>query len=56
MGHVWLAQERFGAEVSWVPVRDGMMHLDDYASAIMEKTLVVSAYRGYYHNVPHCAR
>ena len=48
VGHVWLAQERFGAEVSWVPVRDGMIHLDDYASAIGEETLVVSACRGYY--------
>ena len=48
VGHVWLAQERFGAEVSWVPVRDGMIYLDDYASAITEKTLVVSACRGYY--------
>jgi selenocysteine lyase/cysteine desulfurase len=48
VGHVWLAQERFGAEVSWVPVRDGMMHLDDYTSAITERTLVVSACRGYY--------
>ena len=48
VGHVWLAQERFGAEVSWVPVRDGMIHLEDYASAISEHTLVVSACRGYY--------
>jgi selenocysteine lyase/cysteine desulfurase len=48
VGHVWLAQERFGAEVSWVPVRDGMIHLEDYASAIGEETLVVSACRGYY--------
>jgi selenocysteine lyase/cysteine desulfurase len=48
VGHVWLAQERFGAEVSWVPVRGGMIHLDDYASAISEHTLVVSACRGYY--------
>ena len=23
IGHVWLAQERRGARVSWVPVRDG---------------------------------
>ena len=48
VGHVWLAQERFGAEVSWVPVRDGAIELEDYASAIDEQTLVVSACRGYY--------
>ncbi len=48
VGHVWLAQERFGAEVTWVPVRDGMIQLDDYAAAITDETLVVSACRGYY--------
>lgn len=48
VGHVWLAQERFGAEVSWVPVRNGAIELADYASAIDERTLVVSACRGYY--------
>jgi selenocysteine lyase/cysteine desulfurase len=48
VGHVWLAQERFGAEVSWVPVRDGRMELEDYAELIDERTAVVSACRGYY--------
>jgi len=48
VGHVWLAQERFGAEVDWVPVRDGKMELDDYAAAIDERTAIVSACRGYY--------
>ena len=48
VGHVWLAQERFGARVRWVPVRDGSVELDDYESAIDEETLVVSACRGYY--------
>jgi selenocysteine lyase/cysteine desulfurase len=48
VGHVWLAQERFGAEVDWVPVRDGSVDPDDYARAIDERTLVVSACHGSY--------
>jgi selenocysteine lyase/cysteine desulfurase len=48
VGHVWLAQERFGAEVAWVPVRDGAVELDGYAAAIDERTRIVSACRGYY--------
>jgi selenocysteine lyase/cysteine desulfurase len=48
VGHVWLAQERMGAEVDWVPVRNGRLELDDYASAIDEQTAIVSACHGYY--------
>lgn len=48
VGHVWLAQERFGASVDWVPVRDGAVELDDYAAAVDERTAVVSACHGYY--------
>ena len=48
VGHVWLAQERLGAEVAWVPVRDGQVTLDDYTRLIDERTLVVSACHGYY--------
>ncbi len=48
VGHVWLAQERFGAQVEWVPVRDGRVELGDYEDAIDERTLIVSACRGYY--------
>ena len=48
VGHIWLAQERFGAEVSWVPVRDGAIELEDYEARVDEQTLIVSACRGYY--------
>lgn len=48
VGHVWLAQERFGARIDWVPVRDGAIVLDDYARLVDERTLVVSACHGYY--------
>ncbi|MDA0329641.1 MAG: aminotransferase class V-fold PLP-dependent enzyme [Gemmatimonadetes bacterium] len=50
VGHVWLAQERFGAEVAWVPVRDGAILVEDYASLVDEQTAVVSACRGYYQS------
>jgi selenocysteine lyase/cysteine desulfurase len=48
VGHVWLAQERLGAEVDWVPVRDGAIELDDYARLVDDRTVIVSACRGYY--------
>lgn len=48
VSHVWLAQERFGAEVDWVPVRDGGVKLEDYARIVDERTLIVSACHGYY--------
>lgn len=48
VGHVWLAQERFGAKVDWVPVRDGAIELADYEALVDERTAVVSACRGYY--------
>jgi selenocysteine lyase/cysteine desulfurase len=48
VGHVWLAQERFGAEVEWVPVRNGALELEDYERLVDDRTAVVSACRGYY--------
>jgi len=50
IGHVWLAQERRGARVEWVPVRDAQIGLEDYAPLLTERTAVVSACHGYYLN------
>jgi selenocysteine lyase/cysteine desulfurase len=50
VGQVWLAQERSGVQVRWVPLREGRVRLEDYEAAIDEQTLVVSACRGYYQN------
>ena len=50
VGHVWLAQERRGAQVRWVRVRDGAVPLEDYAAAIDERTAIVSAAHAYYQN------
>lgn len=49
VAHVWRAQERFGAEVRSVPARDdGTIAFVDYAEAIDETTLVVSAAHASY--------
>ncbi len=50
VAHVWLAQGRFGAAVARVPVRDGVVALEDYEAALDERTLVVSACHGYYQD------
>ncbi|HVT40274.1 MAG TPA: aminotransferase class V-fold PLP-dependent enzyme [Gemmatimonadaceae bacterium] len=50
VGQVWLAQERRGARVTWVPVRDGAVEGTEYDARIDERTMVVSACHGYYLN------
>ncbi len=50
VGHVWLAQQRRGAELAWVPVRDGAVGLSDYDARVDDHTLLVSACHGYYLN------
>jgi selenocysteine lyase/cysteine desulfurase len=50
VGHVWLAQERRGARVTWVPLRDGAVELRDYARLVDGDTAVVSACHGFYLN------
>jgi selenocysteine lyase/cysteine desulfurase len=48
VGHVWLAQERRGGRITWVPVRRGVVELEDYDAVLDDSTLVVSATHGYY--------
>jgi selenocysteine lyase/cysteine desulfurase len=51
VGHVWLAQESRGAEVSWVPLSDrGTIELHDYETRLDERTRVVSACHAYFVN------
>ena len=50
IGHVWLAQQKRGARVSWLPVRGGQIRLDDYDAAIDDRTAIVSATHGYFLN------
>jgi selenocysteine lyase/cysteine desulfurase len=50
VAHVWLAQERRGARVSWAPVRGGMVDPSTYDALIDERTAVVSSCHGYFMN------
>src|SRR5512143_595360 len=50
IGHVWLAQERRGARIDWVPVRDGAIADDAYDAVLDDRTAIVSACHGYYLN------
>ncbi len=50
VGQVWLAQERRGAKVSWVPVTDGRIDLAAYEPVITDRTAIVSACHGYFLN------
>jgi selenocysteine lyase/cysteine desulfurase len=50
VGHVWLAHRKYGADVAWVPVRDGLVYAEDYGPVLDDATLVVSATHAYYQN------
>lgn len=50
VGHVWLAQQRRGARVSWVPVTGGTVDAGDIASRLGDDTAVLSVSHGYYLN------
>ena len=50
VSHVWLAHEKYGLQVDWVPVRDGGVRLEDYETIVDERTLLVSATHVYYRN------
>jgi selenocysteine lyase/cysteine desulfurase len=50
VGHVWLAQERRGAQVSWVAMRDGVIDTADYGWQLNDDTAVVVACHGYHVN------
>ena len=50
VAHVWLAQERRGARVSWAPVCEGRVDPAAYDGLIDERTALVSSCHGYYMN------
>ena len=50
VAHVWLAQERRGARVSWAPVCDGVIDPASYDELIDDRTVLVSSCHGYYMN------
>ena len=50
VAHVWLAHQKYGLTVDWVPVRDGLVNLDAYDAVLDDETRIVSACHGYYQN------
>ena len=50
ISHVWMAFEKYGLRVDWVPVRDQIIYLEDYDRYIDDQTLLVSATHAYYQN------
>lgn len=50
VGHVWLAHQKYGLALDWMPLREGIIDLEAYDAHIDEQTLIVSACHGYYQN------
>ena len=50
VGHIWLAHQKFGAKVDFVPVRDGATDLADYERYVDDNTLLTSVTHVYYQN------
>jgi len=49
-GHIWLAQQRRGARVSWVAQHNGVIETSEYEAAIDDDTALVAACHGYFLN------
>jgi hypothetical protein len=49
-GHIWLAQQRRGAQVSWVAQHNGVIETSEYEAAIDDDTAIVAACHGYFLN------
>jgi selenocysteine lyase/cysteine desulfurase len=50
VGQVWLAHERGGARLSFVPMKDGEIKIDEYERLVDDKTLLVSLTHVHYKN------
>ena len=50
VGHIWLANEKNGCKVDFVPVRDGQVDVNEYEKHIDETTLITSVAHVYYLN------
>ncbi len=50
VAHIILAHGRYGLEPAWVPIRDEIIHAEDYDPLIDESTLLVSATHAFYQN------
>lgn len=50
VGHVWLASQKYGYKVDYVPVRNGEILLEDYRRLLDEETVLTSVTHVYYQN------
>ena len=50
VGHVWLASQKYGYKVDYVPVRNGEILLDDYRRLMDDETVLASITHVYYQN------
>jgi len=50
VGHVWLAQEKFGANVRFIPSQQGVIPLEYYERYVTSDTLITSISHIGYHN------
>lgn len=60
VGHVWYAQEQYGANISLIRSLDGVLPLEQYEKEVTERTLLtcishVSYYNGYTQNLKEIA-
>ena len=50
VGHVWLAHQKYGLEVEFIPLRSGAIDIEDYIKMVSDKTIITSATHVYYKN------
>ncbi len=50
VGHVWLAQQKYGADIAFIPLKEGRIDPDDYDTYVDERTLITSICDVYYYN------
>ncbi len=50
IGHIWLAHQKFGLKVQFIPVKEGEIDPADYDRYVDEQTLITSVCDVYYYN------
>lgn len=50
VNYVWLAHQKYGCKVDFIPVRNGKLELEDYDRLVDEETKMVSTTHVYYQN------
>jgi len=50
VGHIWLAHQKYGAKIDFVPVKDGHTDIQDYERYVDDDTLLTSVTHVYYQN------